>query len=70
MSQDTLTVDEIAEELSVNPETVRTWIRSGELKAMDLGGGYRINRVDLNDFLERRKRPRKRKSRGEGEDTD
>jgi excisionase family DNA binding protein len=70
MPHDNLTVDDVAEELSVNPETVRTWIRSGELKAMDLGGGYRISRADLNDFLERRKRPRKRKSRGEDDDSD
>ena len=52
-----LTVEQVARELKVNPETVRGWIRSGELVAIDLGG-YRIARSDLNDFLERRKKPR------------
>ncbi len=52
-----LSVEQVARELKVNPETVRGWIRSGELVAIDLGG-YRIKRSDLNDFLERRKKPR------------
>jgi excisionase family DNA binding protein len=53
--QETLTVEEIAAELRVHPDTVRGWIRSGELIAVDIGREYRIYREDLNDFIQRRK---------------
>lgn len=52
------TVAQVAELLQVNPETVRRWIRSGELRGLGLGdkAGYRIEQSDLRDFIERRKR--------------
>jgi excisionase family DNA binding protein len=51
-----LTVDEIADRLKVHGNTVRLWIRSGELSAVNLGGsGYRVARSDLDRFLEARK---------------
>ena len=53
--EDWLTTDEVAKELKVNVKTVRNWIASGELEAMDVGGEYRISRADLNDFIRRRK---------------
>jgi excisionase family DNA binding protein len=53
--EDWLTTDEVAKELKVNVKTVRNWIASGELEAMDVGGEYRISRADLNDFIQRRK---------------
>jgi excisionase family DNA binding protein len=56
-----LTVDEVAAELRVNPETVRTWIRAGELDAIDLGREYRIYRADINDFLQRRRTGKNRR---------
>lgn len=56
-----LTVAQVAEQLQVHPETVRVWIRTGELDAMDIGGEYRISRSDLNDFIQRRKTGRKRR---------
>ncbi len=61
--QDTqlLTVDEVASELKIKPETVRTWIRAGELDAVDLGREYRIYRVDLNKFLQSRKTSKKKR---------
>ena len=37
-----LSVEDVADELGVNPETVRVWIRSGELVALSIGKGYRI----------------------------
>lgn len=55
-----LSVEAIAEELSVNPETVRVWIRSGELVAYNIGKGYRISRTDLDDFIRRRRTDSKR----------
>jgi excisionase family DNA binding protein len=47
------TVEEIAEELGVHPDTIRRWIRKGELEAIDLGGsaGYRITQEALDRFL-------------------
>src|SRR6266581_749162 len=53
MPDQQLTVEEVAEELRVHPETVRQWIREGELDAFDTGRGYRISRADLDDFMQR-----------------
>ncbi len=50
-----LSVEDVAAELGVNPETVRVWIRSGELVALSIGKGYRISRADLDDFIRRRR---------------
>ena len=60
-----LTVEEVAEELRVHPETVRQWIRDNELDAFDTGRGYRISRTDLNDFIQRRKTMRRSKKKSE-----
>ena len=51
------TVDEVATRLSVHPETVRNWIKNGELAAVNLGGsaGYRISESDLAGFLRKRR---------------
>ena len=52
-----LTVSQVAEYLQVTEETVRRWIRRGDLPVLDLGGpraGYRIRRDDLEAFTEQR----------------
>ena len=59
--EDWLTTDEIAKDLKVNVKTVRNWINSGELAAIDVGGEYRIYRKDYEDFIKRRKIDRGRK---------
>jgi excisionase family DNA binding protein len=47
-----LTVEDIASDLKVHPETVRTWIRSGELSAIVVSKRtYRINRNDYIEFI-------------------
>lgn len=51
-----LTVAQVAEAIQVSHETVRIWIRNGELEAVDIGNEYRISKDDLNDFLKRRKK--------------
>ena len=61
MAEQQFTVEEVAGELRVHPETVRQWIRSGELDAFDTGRGYRISRTDLDDFVGKRKTSRRRK---------
>jgi len=50
-----LTTEEIAKDLKVNVNTVRRWIQSGELVALDIGGEYRISREDYEEFVQRRK---------------
>ena len=55
-----LTVEQVAELFQVNQETVRRWIRSGELPVLDLGGprtGYRILRSELDTFIKARYGP-------------
>jgi excisionase family DNA binding protein len=51
------TVAQVAERLQVNPETVRRWLRSGELRGRLLGdkAGYRVEEGDLRNFIEQRK---------------
>jgi len=51
-----MTTAEVAEYLRVTDETVRRWIRAGEIAVLDLGrrGGYRIRRADLDTFVSER----------------
>ena len=49
-----LTVEQIAQELRVHPETIREYIRGGLLKAVQLKRSYRIRRSEYEDFLRRR----------------
>ena len=60
MAEQQMTVEEVADELRVHAETVRQWIRAGELDAFDTGRGYRISRTDLDDFIQKRKTSRRR----------
>lgn len=48
------TVQELAERLDVAEATVRQWIKSGELRAIDIGKGWRIADTDLDQFLRAR----------------
>jgi len=57
--EEPLTVEEVAKQLRVSPETVRAWIRAGELEAIDVGK-YLIYPADLEDFKERRRTGKKR----------
>ena len=46
------TVDEVSEKLKLNPETVRNFIRRGELQAYKFGKTYRIDEEELERFLQ------------------
>ena len=50
------TIAEIVNLLKVHEQTVRRWIRNGELRAAMLGrkAGYRVKASDLAAFLEER----------------
>lgn len=54
-----MTPPEVARILKVAPETVLTWIRSGELRGFNVGSGakrprFRVSPADLADFEARR----------------
>ncbi len=55
MSDEVLTVAQVAERLKVNPETVRRWLRAGQLHGTLLGdrAGWRIRESEVDAFLER-----------------
>jgi excisionase family DNA binding protein len=48
------TVQEVADRLEVSQATVRQWIKSGALRAIDIGKGWRIADTDLAAFLKTR----------------
>ncbi|MEX5728653.1 excisionase family DNA binding protein [Rhodovulum iodosum] len=45
------TVKEVADRLKVSEATVRGWIKNGELRAIEIGKGWRIADSDLETFL-------------------
>ena len=45
------TVTDVAVRLKVSEVTVRSWVRQGELRAINIGKGWRIADHDLNAFL-------------------
>lgn len=53
MTEQLFTTDEAAELLKVHPETVRNWIRRGDLVAIKVGRHWRVKRVDLERIAER-----------------
>lgn len=59
-----LTVRDVAATLKVAEPTVREWIKSGELPAIELGGrtGYRVTEPDLEAFMQSRKTTPKKRS--------
>lgn len=48
------TVQELADRLEVAEATVRQWIKSGALRAIDIGKGWWISDTDLERFLSAR----------------
>jgi excisionase family DNA binding protein len=50
-SQEILTVEEIAEELRLTPQTIRNWIKSGALPAVQVKHVYRVKREDIDNML-------------------
>ncbi len=61
MSDEFLTVTEVAELLKINPQTIRNMIDPGELPAVRVGSRrVRIQRGDLEHFLAENRRPTRR----------
>lgn len=54
--QEFYTTEDVAKLLQVDPESVRRYVRSGQLKAIKLGGKFiRIEKSDLDTFLKEKK---------------
>jgi excisionase family DNA binding protein len=51
--QELLTVEQIAEELLMSAQTIRNYIKSGALPAIQLKHVYRVKREDLDAMLSR-----------------
>lgn len=51
-----LTVEDIRQRLQVNPQSVRKWLRDGELRGIRFGrrGGWRVREADFQAFLRKR----------------
>ncbi|MFD1676952.1 helix-turn-helix domain-containing protein [Alicyclobacillus fodiniaquatilis] len=47
-----LTVDQLAQMIDMHPRTVRRYIREGKLKAIKVGGEWRIRREDVKMFMD------------------
>ncbi|MBE3559608.1 MAG: helix-turn-helix domain-containing protein [Ktedonobacteraceae bacterium] len=57
MSDNSMTIKDVARMMEVDEKTVRRWIKNGELHATkDIFGRYQISRSDLDAFTERRRR--------------
>ena len=52
MTVDLYTVDEVAERLHVHPQTVRVWIRRGELGHVRVGRKVRVADDQLATFID------------------
>lgn len=46
-------VKEVAKELKVHENTIRRWIRDGDLKCLKIGKQVRITEEQLKQFLEK-----------------
>lgn len=47
-----MTINEVADYLRVNPETVRRWTKHGTLDAVHLPCGYRIKKATIEAILD------------------
>lgn len=53
MTENWLTVEQVAERIQLHPDTVRIWLRTGRLKGTKLSrrAGYRIPESELQRLL-------------------
>jgi excisionase family DNA binding protein len=53
-SDEWFSVEEVAQKLKMDDETIRKWIRRKLLKAYKFGRDYRIRREDFDQFIKER----------------
>ena len=60
MDDRVLTVNQVALRLQVDVQTVRRWLRNGDLVGIPFGGrtGWRVTEQELQAFLDRRRMAR------------
>lgn len=51
MTEELLTLEEVAEQLKVSPNTVRDWLRTGKIAGIKMGRLWRIKQSAIDDFL-------------------
>jgi excisionase family DNA binding protein len=51
--EEIITVEQLAGELQLTPQTIRNWIRTGILPAVKVGHVFRIKRSDVDTMLTR-----------------
>ena len=54
---DVMTPEEVAEILKVKPETIRRWLRRGELSGSSTPAGWRLTPADLETWLAKYRKP-------------
>jgi excisionase family DNA binding protein len=52
MADEYLTIEEAASRVKVKPDTLRLWLRTGQLKGLKAGRLWRVRPTDLEAFLE------------------
>jgi len=59
LDRELLTPEQVADYLQVHPETVRKWLREGQLAGINLGGRarWRIRRADVDRFIQTQQGP-------------
>lgn len=50
-----LTVKDVAKRLTVSDKTVKNWIKNGSLKAYKFGRSYKVDEIDLLEFINKNK---------------
>ncbi len=58
MSTQWLSVEDVARELNLTEDTIRSYIRRRQLSAVRFGNTYRISREDLDKFIAERRTKR------------
>ncbi len=54
---DIMTPEEVAKVLKVTPETIRKWLRNGELTGSNTPAGWRVTPADIEAWLAKHRRP-------------
>ncbi len=65
MPKPLLTLDEAAQRLRTTSWTVRRWIREGKLVGTKIGGEWRVDPDDLEEFIRKGKTTPKDEDQGE-----
>lgn len=55
-----MTVDDVAALLAVHPQTIRKWLRKGEITAADTPAGYRFQPSDVETWLAKHRQQEQR----------